>query len=48
MVFTIYEHGGHLGQVTWNIYIHIDSPFLQMLRMKFGFDWPSGFREEDV
>ena len=23
-------------------------PFLQMFRIKFGFDWPSGSREEDV
>ena len=22
--FTIYGHGGHLGHVTWIIYIHID------------------------
>ena len=27
-VFTIYGHGGHLGHVTWIIYIHIGSPFL--------------------
>ena len=27
-VFTIYGHGGHLGHVTWIIYIYIDSPFL--------------------
>ena len=27
-VFTIYGHGGHLGHVTWTIYIYIDSPFL--------------------
>ena len=31
-----YGHGGHLGHVTWIIYIHID--------VKFGFDWPNGFR----
>ena len=46
--FTIYGHGGHLGHVTWIFYIHIGSPFLLMLHIKFGFDWPSGFREEDV
>ena len=40
MVFTIYGHGGHLGHVTWNIYINFRSPFLRMLHMKF--DWPSG------
>ena len=46
--FTIYGHGGHLGHVNWIIYIYIDFPFLWILLIKFGFDWPSGFREEDV
>ena len=44
-VFTIYGYGGHLGHVTWITYIHIGSHFLQMLHIKFGFDWPCGFRE---
>ena len=48
MVFTIYGHGGHLGHVTWIIYINLHSHFLRMLHMKFGFDWPSGFRGEDL
>ena len=30
------------------IYIFIDTPILLMLQIKFGFDWPSGFRREDV
>ena len=47
MVFTIHVHGGHLGHVTWTIYINFRSP-LRMLHMKFGFDWPSGFRGEDL
>ena len=47
-VFIIYGHGGHLGHVTWTIYINFRSPFLRMLHMKFGFDWPSGFRGEDL
>ena len=47
-VYTIYGHGGHLGHVTLIIYIYIDSPILKMLHMKFGFDWPRGFRGEDV
>ena len=47
-VFTIYGHGGHLGHVTWTIYINFGSPFPKMLHIKFGFDWPSGFREEDL
>ena len=35
---------GHLGHVTWTIYINFRSPF----HIKFGFDWSSGFRGEDV
>ena len=45
-VFAIYSHGGHLGHVTLTIYITFHSPFLMMLHIKFGFDWPSGFRED--
>ena len=44
----MYGHGGHLGHVTWISYIHIGSHFLLMLHIKFGFDWPSGFRGDDV
>ena len=40
--FAIYSHGGHLGHVTWSIYTNLPSPFLRMLRIKFGFDWSSG------
>ena len=47
-VFTIYGHGGHLGHVTWTIYINFGFPFPRRLHIKFGFDWPSGFRGEDV
>ena len=47
-IFAIYSHGGHLGLVTWTIYINFHSPFLRMFHMKFGFDWPSGFRGEDL
>ena len=47
-VFTIYRHGGHFGHVTWTIYINFRSPFPRRLHIKFGFDWPSGFRGEDV
>ena len=43
MVFTIYGRGGHLGHVTWTIYINFGSPFPRRLHIKFGFDWPSGF-----
>ena len=47
-VFTIYGHGGHLGHVTWTICINFLFPLPRMLQLKFGFDWPSGFRGEDV
>ena len=46
--FTIYGHGGHLGHVTWTIYINFRSLFPRRLHIKFGFDWSSGFRGEDV
>ena len=36
--FATYSHGGN----------NFCSPFLRMLHIKFGFDWPSGFRGEDV
>ena len=45
-VFTIYGCGGHLGHVTLTIYINFHSPFPRRLHIKFGFDWPSGFRED--
>ena len=45
-VFAIYSHGGHLGHVTLTIYTNFHCPFLMMLHIKFGFDWPSGFRGE--
>ena len=46
--FFMYGHGGHLGHVPWfiNTCNHIGSPFIQMLPIKFEFDWPSGFRED--
>ena len=37
-VLVIYNHGGHLGHVTWTIYTNFRSPILGMLYMKFGFD----------
>ena len=45
-VFTIYGHGDHLGYVTCTIYINFQSPFPRRLHIKFGIDWPSGFRED--
>ena len=47
-VFTIDGHGGDLGNVTWTICTNFGSPFHRWLRIKFGFDWPSGFRGEDL
>ena len=47
-VFAIYSHGGHLDHVTLTIYTNFHSLFLRMLHIKFGFDWSSSFREEDV
>ena len=47
-VFAIYSHGSHLGHVTMTIYIYFHSHFLTMLFIKFGFDWPSSLREEDL
>ena len=48
--FTIYGHTccGHLGLVTWTIYTNIRPPFLRRLCIKFGFDWPCGFRGEVI
>ena len=47
-VFTIYGRGGHLGHVTQMPRTNFRSPYPMRLHIKFGFDWPSGFREEDV
>ena len=44
----MYGHGDHLGYVAWVIYIHIGSHFLKTMHVKFGFDWPSAFREGDL
>ena len=46
--FAIYSHGSHLGHVTMTIYIIFYYPFTTILHIKFGFDWPSGFRAVDV
>ena len=47
-VFAIYSHGGHHGHVTWTIFQNLHCPLLRMLHVKFGFDWPSSFRDEDL
>ena len=41
--FTIYEHGGHLGNVTTIVSINFHFLVPESLHIKFGFDWPSGF-----
>ena len=45
-VFTLNEHGGHLCYVTCTISINFLSHFPRRLHMKFGFDWPRGFRKQ--
>ena len=47
-VYTIYGCGGHLGHVTRMPQTNFHSPYPRRLHIKFGFDWPSGFGEEDV
>ena len=44
-VFTIYGHGGHLGQWTATILAIFRFPNLRRLHMKFEQHWPRGFRE---
>ena len=44
--YSINTHGGHLGHVTWTIYIDFRFLFLRMLHMKFGFDWPAVLEED--
>ena len=44
-VFTIYGHGGHLGQWTTTILAIFHSPNLRRLHMKFEQQWSRGFRE---
>ena len=44
--FTIYGHGGHLGQRTVTILAIFRSPELRRLNMKFEQIWLSGFRGE--
>ena len=48
VVFTIYGRGSHLGHVTQILQSNFRSPYPWMLHIKFHFDWPSGFRGEDL
>ena len=45
-VFTICGRGGLLGHVTQMPRTNFRSPYQRRLHIKFGFDWPSGFRED--
>ena len=47
-VFTIYGHGGHLGHMTHMPRTKFRSPYPRRLHIKFSFDRPSGFWEEEV
>ena len=47
-VFTIYGHGGHLGQWTATILAIFSSPNLSGFHMKFEQNWLSSFRGEVV
>ena len=46
--FTIYGRGGHLGHVTQILRSNFRPHNPGMLHIKFHFDWPSGFKEEDL
>ena len=48
VVFTIYGRGGHLGHVTWISRSNFRLPDPWILHIKFHFDWPRSFREEDL
>ena len=48
MVFTIYGRGSHLGHVTRTIISNFGLRVLRSPDMKFEFNWPIGFRGEDV
>ena len=39
---------GERLQDHWSSGINFCSPFPRRLHMKFGFDWPNGFRGEDI
>ena len=45
-IFTIYGRGGHLGHVTKLLPTNFRVPYPMRFHIKFGFDWPSGFRED--
>ena len=42
-VFTIYGHGGHLGLVTWIMFINFNFLVPESFHTKFSSEWPSSF-----
>ena len=44
--FLPYGRGGHPGNVTQIQQTNFCFPYTRRLHIKFGFDWPSGFRED--
>ena len=44
-LFTIYGRGVHLGHANLGIYTNFRSQFRRR-RLKFSFDWQSGFRDD--
>ena len=44
----IYGRGGHVGHVTKMPRTNFRSTYPKGLNIKFAFDWPSGFGEEDA
>ena len=42
------DMAGHLGHVTRMPSTNFRSPYPRRLHINFGFNWPSGFRGEDV
>ena len=47
-VYTIYEHGGHVGHMTQLICMGIHSHSLLSFHMSFGSKWPNCFCKKQV
>jgi hypothetical protein len=45
---SIFSNGGQLGWRAWLSDITFKGNTLRMIQAKFGLNWPSGFRGEDV
>jgi hypothetical protein len=45
---SIFSNGGHLGWRAWLSDITFKGNSLRMIQAKFGLNWPSGFRGEDI